>query len=402
MRADAPNVGAYVRGATHSPRILCRHAELFAAYADGVMIDRDATGEAYLTHFAFGDDYQTHYEANGNSVAEFAGACWSRRLVLDIDRADLDAALADARKLVTCLHQRYPDLEGVVPIWFSGSKGFHVALELAHAPPPAVGFHHIAKALAKALADRAGVTIDESVYALNALIRLPNTRHPKTGLYKRRIDAEVLFRLDIDGILRHAANPAGDGIPSAKQVPEELVKDWAEAEARSTRAAETRSAHRAAGEPDARAPKYFLDFLRFGDGLSESRHHNLFRCSAWLTEQGAPPSLCFAQLTEPSLDVGLSPKDTERQIRCGIEHANRQGRIVEPMFPPGTPLPRIDPAELEKWVRRAGWDWERIRDHMDRIGAYCPVAGTMADLSNPQRGELLILALAAAAEGGRA
>lgn len=404
MSADTPNVGAYVRGATPSPRVLCRHADLLTAYADGVMMDRNATGEAYLSHYAFGDDYRTHYEANGNGVAGFSGKCWCRWLVLDIDRDDLGEALADAGKLVAFLHRRYPDLEGVVPVYFSGSKGFHILLELAHRPPPTAGFHRTAKALAKALADRAGVRIDESVYDIAHIIRLPNTRHPMTGLYKRCMDADALFRLDSGGVRRHAANPAGDGIPSAKGVPGELVTDWADAEQEAVRAAAARAADRAAsaGDRNARAPRYVFDFLRFGHGQSESRHHNLFRCSAWLAEQGAPPLLCFALLTEPGLDVGLPPKDVERQIRCGVEHANRQRRIVGPMFPPCSPIPLIDPAELEKWVRRAGWEWERIRDHIDRTGAYCPDAGTVADLSNPQRAELLVLALAATSEGGSA
>ena len=73
-------------------------------------------------------------------MAGFAGPCWCRWLVLDIDRADLVDALADARRLVQTIHQRYPEMEGDVPVYFSGGKGFHVLVELAHNPPPAVGF----------------------------------------------------------------------------------------------------------------------------------------------------------------------------------------------------------------------------------------------------------------------
>ena len=72
-----------------------------------------------------------------------------------------------------------------------------------------------------------------------------------------------------------------------------------------------------------RAPRYFLDLLRFGVDEGQ-RHQALFRSAAWLTEQGAPTSLCFALLTEPGRDVGLTPKDVERQIACGIEHARKQ------------------------------------------------------------------------------
>ena len=80
------NVGAFVLGAPTSPRALVRHADLLTAYADAALED---DREAYLSHFAFGAEMQTHYAANRQSVAGFAGPCWCRWLVLDIDRADL-------------------------------------------------------------------------------------------------------------------------------------------------------------------------------------------------------------------------------------------------------------------------------------------------------------------------
>src|SRR5262245_41971879 len=127
------NVGAFVLGAPTSSRALVQHAGLLNAYAEGAIDDER---EAYLSHFVFGPEMGTHYRANRNSVADFAGPCWCRWLVLDIDRADLAEALADARRLVQALDQRYPEMSGDVPVYFSGGKGFHVLVELAHSPPP--------------------------------------------------------------------------------------------------------------------------------------------------------------------------------------------------------------------------------------------------------------------------
>jgi hypothetical protein len=327
------NVGVFVLGTPTSPRALVRHADLFQAYADGLLLERDETREGYLSHFIFGPEMQDHYTKNRNSVAGFAGPCWCRYLVLDIDRADLAEALVDARKLVAFLYRRYPEMECVVPVLFSGGRGFHILIELAHNPPPAVGFHRTARTFAEGIATAAGVRIDTSIYDINHLIRLPNTKHPRTGLFKRRIAAETLFRVNVSSILEHAEHPAGDGIPSLRSCPAQLVADWHDAEAATAHAAQARAFQPGDFRPDARAPKYFVDFLRFGVKEGE-RHTTLFRCAAWLTEQGAPPSLCHALLTEPGCDVGLSPKDVERQIRCGIEHAQRQRaaafRLPEP------------------------------------------------------------------------
>ena len=294
--ADPFIVGAYVLGGTDSPRDLKPHGELLTAYADGTIDDHR---EAYLSHFTFGSEMRRHFAANKNSVAGYVGPCCCRYLVLDIDRPDLAAALADARMLVAFLHRRYPDLEGDVPIYFSGGKGFHVLLELTHRPPPTVGFPAVAKTLAEGIAANAVVTLDTGIYFANALVRLPNTKHPRSGLFKRRIDADALFRLDISGVLERARHPAGDGIPAARQPSEELAKDWHEAEVKTTRATEARAVIRrdAGTAPDARAPKFLIDLLRFGVGEGD-RHKTVFRAAAWLAEQGAPPSLCFALLTE--------------------------------------------------------------------------------------------------------
>jgi hypothetical protein len=336
------NVGAFVPGSPYADRHLTRHAELLAAYADGVIADQGDEREAYLSLFVFGAEMQQHFAATRNSVAGFAGPCWCRWLVLDIDRPNLVDALADARRLVTFLRQRYPEADDV-PVWFSGSKGFHVAVELANNPSPAVGFNAVCRTLAEAIARNAGVKIDSSIYDVNHIVRLPNTRHPKTGLFKRRLDADALFRLDIDAIREHAKHPAGDGIPSARTVSEQLATDWTEAEQHTTRTTTARTAARRDFAPGARAPRYLVDLLRFGASEGE-RHTMLFRSAAWLAEQGAPPSLILALLTEPGCDVGLMPKEVERQIRCGIEHARRQRHADH------RPDPLTEPDAFERWA----------------------------------------------------
>ncbi len=348
MTATGFTVGALVVGGKDAPRRLVRHADLLAAYADGTQIDRGHTGEAYLSHFVFGPDYRDHHRANRGSVAGYAGPCGCRWLVLDLDRPDPAAALTDARRLVAFLHQRYPEAEGAVPIWFSGWKGFHVAVELAHDPPPAVGFPLVARTLAEQLARTAGVVIDTGVYDTARIIRLPNTRHPKTGLFKRLLGADDLFRVDVAGVLAHARHPAGDGLPAVPRSIPQLAADWHDAERVAASASAARAAvRRDAGPAEARAPRFLVDFLRFGVDEGE-RHAVLFRCAAWLAEQGASPSLCHALLTEPGCDVGLAPRDVTRQIACGVDHARRQrGDADDPR-----PDPAVDPDGFERWAIR--------------------------------------------------
>ena len=267
-----------------------------------------------------------HFGANGGSPAGFAGPCVARHVVLDIDRPDLTDALADCRKLVQTVLQRYPEMGDDPPVYFSGNKGFHVLVELAHRPAPAVGFHRVAKTYCEELAALAGVAIDGGIYDLVRIVRLPNTRHPKSGLFKRRVACEGLFKLGLAAVLDAAKLPSGDGIPSVRRAVPQLALDWAKAEAATTDAATVRAAVRAAtGNRDTRVPKFVMDFLRLTTPEGE-RHKTLFCVAAWMAEQGAGDAFTRLFLTEAAGDLGLPPGDVARQIQCGVGHARKQQR----------------------------------------------------------------------------
>ena len=77
-------------------------------------------------------------------------------------------------------------------------------------------------------------------------------------------------------------------------------------------------------------------------------------------ERYAARLVVAALLTEPGRDVGLTPKDVDRQIECGIEHARRQhaGRKDETVglitdLEPG----QLPPAEWLK-ANRMAWGIE--------------------------------------------
>jgi hypothetical protein len=341
--ASSFNVGVLVLGTPTSPRALVRHEDLFTAYSDGTLAERGETNESYLSHFTFNEELRRYYATNRNSVKGFAGPCCCRWLTLDIDRGSIDSALSDACKLVAFIQERYRT-DPIV--FYSGRRGFHILVELAHRPPPSVAFPTIAKTFAETLARAAGVEIDLGIYDRNHLVRAPNTQHPETKLFKRRIDASDLFQVSVDGIRRHAEYPASDRLPTWRGDTERLAADWREAEAETARAAEARAATYRDFRPDERAPRYLIEFLRFGVPVGE-RHMTLFKCSTWLSTQGAPPTLIHALLTEPGCDVGLMPKDVERQIRCGIEHAQKQRSAADPR-----PDPTADPDSFEAWSIR--------------------------------------------------
>jgi hypothetical protein len=161
------------------------------------------------------------------------------------------------------------------------------------------------------------VVIDSGVYDRVRLFRSPNSRHQRTGRYKRRVTLDELMGLRHDAIERMAATPEPFDVPTAPATNITAVDDWAAA-ADAVSADDAAIADRRATMTGAKINRRTLDFLRDG-ATAGDRHRLLFSAAANLAEFGASFELAFALLSEPALDSGLSPSDVSRQIRCGIE-----------------------------------------------------------------------------------
>lgn len=251
------------------------------------------------------------------------------RLVWDIDRAhDLNAALADARKLVTFLRDWYgPHAERGTGTYFSGSKGFHVTLVALPGYHPFAHVPRVARLLALTLAQHAGVAVDPAVYDHQRLFRLPNTPHPRTGLYKRFLDYDELFGLGAAHVRELARHPAGFAVPSVNEDCEKLACDWIDAEERVLNGSDEFPHGTARRDPAAcpTVPKFVRDFIGFGDFQDPGRAVTLFRAAAALAEQGTPPHVVRGLLEEPALKMGLDAHETEKQLAAGIGHGARKG-----------------------------------------------------------------------------
>jgi hypothetical protein len=273
--------------------------------------------EAYLSAFTFGADFHEYLAATG-STARFSGACWAPWIWLDVDcEGDLPGALDAARRLCVVLTDKLGITEDDVLAFLSGGKGFHLGIpSAAWQPAPGRDFHRIARGFAEAVAELAGVTIDAGVYDKVRCFRAPNSRHPKTGLHKRRLSVDELMHLGTDAILKLAAEPADFELPAPTHRSEPAAALWAEAAAQAQRKAAARTERLASGDAPSKLNRATLDFIREGASVGD-RHRLLYSAAANLAELGAPLPLCFALLTEAALDCGLTPTDTRRAIENG-------------------------------------------------------------------------------------
>jgi len=126
--------------------------------------------------------------------------------VFDFDSSS-DVELARLDCLTTI--QKLGLESGTFKIFFSGSKGFHLYVRqeffsLTPSQTVAKDFERIALEIAKA---HDLPTLDDSIYQANRKMRIPNSRHPKTGLYKVELTLDQLEVLPLDDIRTLAKQP---------------------------------------------------------------------------------------------------------------------------------------------------------------------------------------------------
>jgi hypothetical protein len=295
----------------------------FGAYAD---CDPDAAleREAYLSHFLFGEDFAESLERDGSEKG-YNGPCGADWLFWDIDRPDnLALALRDARRLAGAILDRYRELDDDdLLIFLSGGKGVHVGIPTAWHPEPSPHFNTIAKLFCLDLADAAALVIDRSIYSKTRLFRAPNSRHPKTGLFKRRLTLDELTHLKVEAVIEQARLPEPFKIPSGPALCPSAADDWTKAQRLVERQAER---HRATRNGTVELSAFLTRFIRDGELEPDRRAVSTFRAAAELAEfyeSHGFDALVHALLTEAALDSGLSPSETKRQIDCGLARGRR-------------------------------------------------------------------------------
>ncbi|NLX12452.1 MAG: DNA primase [Phycisphaerales bacterium] len=299
-------------------RILINYGAALAGYA-ACEEKAEPHREAYLSAFVYDDDFRWHLQTTG-STRDFKGRCWSQWLWFDLDReGDLQGVLNETRQLAMGLVERYRLDENNLLLFFSGAKGFHVGLPTGlWAPESSTTFHRVARRMAERRAEETGVIIDAGVYDKVRLFRAPNSRHPKTGLYKRQLSFDELMNLKIEAIRKLAEQPEPFELPASAQRNDLATTDWLGAMQQVEQQIQARQQRQAVNDRPT-LNRLTLEFIQNGAKKGD-RHRLLFSAAKNLAEFDCPSVLAHALLSESALDSGLSPSDVRRQIDCGLTH----------------------------------------------------------------------------------
>jgi hypothetical protein len=161
----------------------------------------------YCSLFMFGNDIHAHVKTN-KSVREFNGKVYCEAVWIDVDfDKDVNQARLSAIEVLKRLNVDYGINPDDLFLYFSGKKGFHIAIFNT-----LVGFNHSTAVEPEKMKDfvrrlTAGIPhIDMVIYEPVRIFRIENSMHEKSGLYKIRISFSEL-ECELSSILELAVKP---------------------------------------------------------------------------------------------------------------------------------------------------------------------------------------------------
>jgi len=268
----------------------------------------------YATFYLYDEGIRRHVRerlAGGRaSVAGYSGPVYAPVWPLDIDDPDLGRALEAARATRRHLVGSWEIPASAVRTYFSGKKGFHVTVDTRTFVAPAPShflpevLHRLTRRLAEELGAPAGGALDLSLRDRVRLLRLPNTRHEGTGLFKVPLTAREFEELDPEGIRSLAraprplsgVDPTGllaEGGMARERRPREIFEEAAvQGPPSRPRRAE---GHAGAGTPEVLACPARRSLLA-GPVPEGQRNNAAIRLASWLREAGLSPEETEARL----------------------------------------------------------------------------------------------------------
>jgi hypothetical protein len=162
-------------------------------------------GGSTLSAYLFDIGIEEFAEKKG-SFRGYDGACVALGVHFDFDG---ETAHKDVMDFITRTYNENGTVlaDEDCQLWFSGSKGFHVLIGLKRGSiGPSTKTPDLVKEYAGTVAGRY-LSWDSSVYDRTRGIRINNSRHQKSGLYKIELHPTELWTYDLPAIKKNATKP---------------------------------------------------------------------------------------------------------------------------------------------------------------------------------------------------
>jgi hypothetical protein len=161
---------------------------------------KDSNNDYYVSGYYYTDEQKKQFQSSG-TVSGIEDVR-TDKIWWDFDcKGDLEKARQDSLKLIDRLKAQNID-PNKLEIYFSGSKGFNVVLNLnKELTPKAV------ERLATQVFGKGLETLDVKLYNASRIIRVPKTKHQTSGLFKVPITYKMLQKAYISSIQDLAKDP---------------------------------------------------------------------------------------------------------------------------------------------------------------------------------------------------
>jgi hypothetical protein len=333
----------------------------------------------YATFYLYDDTIRVHAEWAGApgkpSVAGYDGPVYAPVWPLDIDAPDLGEALAAARAVEERLGHAWGVPPEAVRRYFSGKKGFHVTVDTRVFLPPVPSrlapelLHRLTRRLARELGFAPSGPLDLSLRDRVRLLRLPNTRHEESGLFKVPLSAEELGSLGPEALRASAraprplegVDPSGllfdapiELVPRARAILEEVAAPSRNPVPRERRP----SSAPAAGAPEVLECQA-RQALLCAPAPTGQRNNTAIRLASWLREAGWAEDAVEARLAawNGNNPVPLASEEVRHVVRSAFASPQpyRYG-CRDPLIAPLCPRSHVQRARCPYHSRDARGD----------------------------------------------
>jgi hypothetical protein len=172
-------------------------------------LSKDPQKDYYQSLYVLGQEAKTFFDTN-HSIAGYIGPAYSTELVFDLDdKNDLEQVRKDAIILLTRLSKEVglgsSGIQKHCRVAFSGSKGLHIFVKTSKRFSPEE-LKNTCSAIAEGIP-----SFDPVIYNRTRLLRIVNTKHNTSGLYKIPVSLDLIKDKDgIKKILELAKSPQPD------------------------------------------------------------------------------------------------------------------------------------------------------------------------------------------------
>lgn len=231
--------------------------------------------------------------------------------MLDIDRENLEEAAADAQLMFSALSAFAP---GQVRLYFSGKKGFHLAV-----PAQVFGFEasellgNVQRRMARKLSSTYGLELDYTAYSRARLFRVVGSRHSGTGRFKVEVRPQQLA--DLEALKEYAAMPR-PALVTAQPVETPQARAWYEDALREEQAyqeALERQMDDPVDLPEGEYHPCIKTLLSEGPPMSDSRHKTYITLVGYFKAAGLSRQEAMSLLLPWTQEHPLTNTDKSRR-----------------------------------------------------------------------------------------